>query len=91
MAQTNAERQTAYRAKLKQAAREGKTQQAKERLDVLIPYVAKIALKRIAHHQGLNITDALVAAILKMDNDFLKSHKGDEARAKYIMGDFNDD
>jgi hypothetical protein len=91
MAQTNAERQAAYRAKLKQAAREGKTKHQKERLDVLIPYLAKISLSRVAYHQGLNLTDALVAAIMKMDDDFLKLQKGDEARSKYIMGDSIDD
>ncbi len=92
MAQTNSERQAAYRAKLKQAAREGKTDKQKARIDVLIPYLAKISLNRIAHHQGLNLTDALVAAIMKMDDDFLKSFgKNVEARGNYIMNCYRDE
>jgi len=92
MALTNSERQAAYRAKLKQAAREGKTQQQKERLDVLVPYLTKLSLKRIAYHKKLNLTDALILIIEKMDNDLINSfRKDDVARHNYFMGDSIDD
>jgi uncharacterized protein (DUF1778 family) len=83
---TPAERQAAFRAKIKATSMTNNTKAKKERLDVLISYDAKLSLKRIAAHKGLTLTGALIEAIMKMDNDLIESFKqGSKERSDYIM------
>ena len=97
MAKSNAQRQADYRAKQRQKIDHAdyaklnidQINALKERLDVVINHGAKLALKRLALHNGLNQADMLIQVLLEVDSKTKKSLHGNELE-NYLYAVFDD-
>ena len=97
MAKTNAQRQADYRAKHRQKLTIDdyaklnieQINALKERLDLTITHEAKLALKRLALHNGVTQAEMLVKVLLEADRKTRKTLHGNELE-NYIYKVFDD-